>query len=85
LPYPLTYPFHWLAFWPMLALAHSQDRLEDAERCARGMLDPKQRSLDEPLPRLLGAARQACQAEDRAQAWSLFDQALQQAQELRYL
>jgi hypothetical protein len=38
----IAYPFHWLALWPLLAVAVGQDTLDDALGYARCLLDPSQ-------------------------------------------
>jgi tetratricopeptide (TPR) repeat protein len=45
----LQYPFHWLARWPLLAVALDQGRIADAVGQARAMLEPVQQRLPNAL------------------------------------
>ena len=78
--YPGAYVFHWLALWPMLAVYVAQERLEQADTCASGLLDPNQQPLLETLEQLLKNAQKNWLAGDRDCALMFFQQALQAAQ-----
>jgi len=75
-----AYVFHWLALWPMLAVYVAQERLEQADTCASGLLDPNQQPLLEPLEQLLENAQKARKLGDNGNTITHFQQALQAAQ-----
>ncbi len=59
-----TYPFRWLAYWLLLALALAQNRLADAVDSARAMIDVNQQKLPDKMDDLLGTAVSAWDADD---------------------
>ena len=53
---PFDYPFHWLALWPLLAAALRRDQLDQALKCAHGLLHPSEQLLPEAVTAELQAA-----------------------------
>lgn len=80
--YPGSYVFYWLALWPLMAIAVTNQRLDEIQIRARELLDPGQQPLLPPLPQLLSAGLQACQEGDVTGALEFFHQALAKAQEV---
>jgi len=56
---PVSYPFQWMAYIPLLAMALHSSALEEAIGLARRMLEPTQQQLLDPLPQLLNEAVRA--------------------------
>jgi hypothetical protein len=81
----LQYPFHWLACWPLLAVALEQGRITDAAGQARAMLDPVQQRLPDALTAILEEAIAACEGEQAAQAREHLAEAVRLAQDMGYL
>jgi DNA-binding SARP family transcriptional activator/tetratricopeptide (TPR) repeat protein len=81
----LQYPFHWLALWPLLAVALDQSRLADAVDQARAMLDPVQQRLPEALTARLEGASTAWEGGQAAPAREHLAEAVWLAQDMGYL
>jgi DNA-binding SARP family transcriptional activator len=81
----LQYPFHWLALWPLLALALDQDRTADAVDQARAMLDPVQQRPPDDLEALLEEATHAWDEGQTESTRECLKQALDLAGGMGYL
>jgi tetratricopeptide (TPR) repeat protein len=81
----VQYPFHWLALWPLLAVALEQGHLVEAVDQARAMLDPVQQRLPEALTATLEEAIAAWDAGQAAPAREHLAEAVRLAQEGNYL
>jgi hypothetical protein len=79
------YPFHWLAHWPMLAMALRQNRPADAVATARAMLHPKQQLLPDEIDKVLEAAVAAWDGGDEAAAGAFLKTAVELATQHGYL
>jgi tetratricopeptide (TPR) repeat protein len=55
----LSYPLHWLALFPLMAIDLERGRIEDAISRARMLLRPEQQRLPDELARPLASAREA--------------------------
>jgi len=76
------YPFEWLARFPMLALAISENRVDDARVHAAAMLDPSQQRLSASLT---AALESALREDDKQESLSYLQEACRLAQEDGYL
>ena len=79
-----TYPFDWLAHWPLLAVAMQQRRLQDAINSARVMLDLNQQQQPQEVEEALGMAIAAWEVNDLYPR-SHLDTAVASASQLGYL
>jgi class 3 adenylate cyclase/transcriptional regulator with XRE-family HTH domain/tetratricopeptide (TPR) repeat protein len=82
---PVTYPFDWMALWPLLAMALTSQQIEQAVHYARGMLPPPQQLLREPACTLLDSAIRAWDSGLSARSECLLTRAVSAAIELGYL
>jgi class 3 adenylate cyclase/tetratricopeptide (TPR) repeat protein len=82
---PVRYFFDWMALWPLLAIALSSGRAEQAARYAREMLQPPQQLLREPARSMLDDAVHRWDAGKTAEAEQLLGQAVRAAGDLGYL
>jgi hypothetical protein len=80
-----TYPFRWLAYWVLLAIALHEDRFEEAIEAARAMLDPKQQRLPDGLTIALEGAVRAWEEGKPEEAGEALQRAVELAQAARYL
>ena len=80
-----VYPFHWLAHWPLLAMALQQNQLPDAVVAARAMLDPGQQQLPTEVEDLLSSAVYAWGANNETVAQSHLESTAQLASLYGYL
>jgi class 3 adenylate cyclase/tetratricopeptide (TPR) repeat protein len=82
---PVPYMFDWMATWPLIGVALTQERIAEAIECIRILLEPKQ----QPLPDELAAVvKQAIGAWEQAQvkmARAHLHRAVRLAQETGYL
>jgi hypothetical protein len=81
---PESYPFHFLALWPLAGANLDAGRLEEAVDAARQLLEPSQLRLPDELE---GVVQSACEAWDRVEpelAGQLLAEAVQLARELGY-
>jgi DNA-binding SARP family transcriptional activator len=82
---PSAYPFHWLALWPLLAVALSQGTLDEALGYARSLIDASQQPLRIPLAAILEDAIAAGEEGMVEAARSHLARAVEVAQEMGYL
>ena len=82
---PSAYPFHWLALWPLLAVALSQGTLDDALGYACSLIDPSQQPPRIPLAVVLADAVAAGEERLVELARSHLARAVELAQEMGYL
>ncbi len=82
---PVRYFFDWMALWPLLAIALSSGRAEQAARYAREMLRPPQQLLREPARSMIDDAVHRWDAGKTAEAEQLLGQAVRAAGDLGYL
>ncbi len=80
-----VYPFHWLVYWPLLAISLAHGRLADSISEARAMLGPDQQQLPVPLTDLLQAAIAAWDQQQPIAATVHLQQVLQLARTGGYL
>jgi hypothetical protein len=80
-----AYPFHWLAHWPLLAIALARDDVAAAVASAAAMLDPVQHKLPDDLTGVLQDAVGHWHAGKQGAARPLIAQALELAQAAHYL
>jgi hypothetical protein len=78
-----SYPFHWLAHWPLLAVA--RDEPAAAVASAKAMLDPEQQRLPNDVTRTLSRAVDAWEAGDPDIAREALKQAAVLARNHNYL
>ena len=81
---PESYPFHFLALWPLAGAHLDAGQVEEAVGVARQLLEPSQLRLPDELE---GAVQSACEAWDRAEpelAGQLLAGAVQLARDLGY-
>jgi hypothetical protein len=79
------YPFHWLAYWPLLAITLSRDDLATAVDSAAAMLDPLQQRLPDDLADCLEQAVDRYQAGREPAARQALEDALELAKAANYL
>ena len=77
----MVYPFHWMALWPLAALALARGDFAEAAEHARGMLDKDQQRL----PDELAAALEQVAMEPVTHAHPTLERALRLAQQEGYL
>jgi tetratricopeptide (TPR) repeat protein len=82
---PLQYPFHWLAGWPLLAVALDQGRIAEAVGQGQAMLEPVQQRLPDALTATLEEAIAAWEGGQAAPAREHLAEAVRLAQERGYL
>lgn len=80
----VTYHFQALCLWPMLAVHLDMGNIDEAQRCARQMLDASQVRFPDDLERLLRRALQDAGRDGKAKAASRLAKALARARELHY-
>lgn len=66
--HPHPFPLHWLANFPLLALAHADDDLEQAKTLIASLLDRGQQALPADLEAALEHAARECEQGDARQA-----------------
>ncbi len=81
----LAYPLHWLALWPLLAIALGQGQVAEAIDAAQAMLDPVQQRLPETLETALEQAIQAWDDDYSDTAGEHLAQALDLAAEMGHM
>ncbi|MFN2252724.1 MAG: hypothetical protein ACK2U6_00685, partial [Candidatus Promineifilaceae bacterium] len=79
------YPFQWLAYWILLAVAIQEDRPQDALTAAEAMLDNKQQKLPDEIDHALAAAVAAWDAGEETAARVLLETAVSLASHHGYL
>ncbi len=79
------YPFKWLAYWVVLAIALRQDRFGDAVEAARAMLGPPQQRQPDDLSAVLEEALRSWEKQDIERAQGFLEQAVRLAQERGFL
>ena len=82
---PNRLPFDWMALWPLLAMAVTAQRTEQAVQYARGMLRPGQQRPREPARAMVDGAVRAWEAGHAADAEDLLRRAVDAARDLGYL
>ena len=82
---PSAYPCHWLALWPLLAVALDQSTIDDALGHARSLIDPEQQPQRSPLVAVLQDALTAGEQGQTEAARSHLVHAVELAQEMGYL
>jgi DNA-binding SARP family transcriptional activator len=80
----LPYPLRWQALWPLLGVALTQARLEDAVSYARQLCDPAQQPLPTSLETPLTKALTAWEAGQSAEAHNLLHHALTTAKQTNF-
>ncbi len=80
-----VYPFQWLVYWPLFAIALASGRLADTVGAARAMLGPDQQQLPQPLLDSLQAAIAAWEQQQPLATTTHLQQALQLARDGKYL
>jgi len=81
----LRYPFHWLAHWPLLAIALNRDDLAPAVDAAAAMLDPLQQWQSDDIMSCLEQAVDHYQAGQETNARQALEDALEVAKVANYL
>jgi class 3 adenylate cyclase/tetratricopeptide (TPR) repeat protein/type II secretory pathway predicted ATPase ExeA len=79
------YPFQWLALYPLISVALAHDRIPEAVEYARGLLEPAQQALPDPLQTVLEEAIKTWERGEPEAARTHLDQAIELAQETGYL
>lgn len=79
---PLVYPFKWTALWPLISVAHVQDKVSEAVEYARTLLEPTQQRLPDALTALLEEAIKSWEGGESETAHTYLNQAIELAQEL---
>jgi tetratricopeptide (TPR) repeat protein len=79
------YPFQWLSLYPLIAVALAYDRIPEAVEYARGLLEPAQQALPDPLQMVLEEAIETWERGEPEAARAHLDRAIELAQELGYL
>lgn len=82
---PFAWPFHWLALWPLIAVALTQDDVTSAVEAAHALLGPSQLPVPDDLATLLEQVILAWDSGEPDLAPSLLQEALTLAQRLQYL
>ncbi len=83
--WPPVYPFQWTALWPLIGVALVRDQVTETFAYARALLEPMQQRLPDALTKCLEAAIRAGEQEQPETARKHLDQAIELAQEMRYL
>jgi tetratricopeptide (TPR) repeat protein len=81
----VPYPLYWVALWPVLGTAVTQDNLEKAVNQAEAMLHPIQQKLPERITAVLQQAITAWETNQPQSAQTHLRQAIQLAQETGHL
>lgn len=81
----LPFPFQWIAYFPLLAVAVTEKQCSEAIEYAQRMLDPKQMILPEALTALLNRAIQLGVGEQPDAALQTFTEALTLATQMGYV
>jgi tetratricopeptide (TPR) repeat protein len=84
-PLPVVNAFHWMALWPLIGVALTENRLTDAVAYARQLLDQEQQPLPQALNTLVEALVQAWDSSAFEIAGSHLQRATILAQETGYL
>jgi predicted ATPase len=79
---PLVYPFKWTALWPLISVAHAQNKVSEAVEYARILLEPTQQRLPDALTALLEKAIKSWEGGETETAHTYLNQAIELAQEL---
>ena len=79
------YPFQWLALYPLISVALAHDRIPEAVEYARGLLEPAQQALPDPLKTVLEEAIETWERGEPEAARAYLDRAIKLAQEMGYL
>jgi hypothetical protein len=82
---PVPYTFDWMALWPLVGVALTEGRNEEALEHARGMFAPTQQRLPETLAHAVEEAVRTWDGGERELAIARLRQAFPPAQELGYL
>jgi len=80
-----SYPFQWLALYPLTSEALAHDRIPEAVEYARGLLEPSQQALPDTLQTVLEEAIKTWERGEPEAARTHLDRAIELAQELGYL
>jgi len=79
------WPFQWVIYFPLLAVATAEQQVPEAIEYAKRMIDPKQMILPEDLTVALARAIQLGEAEQSDAALQTFAEALKLANEMGYV
>jgi len=77
--------FQWLALYPLISTALARDRIAEAVKYARDLLDPAQQALPNTLEISLEGAIETWERGEPEAARTHFDRAIELAQEMGYL
>jgi tetratricopeptide (TPR) repeat protein len=80
-----SYPFQWLALFPLTSVALAHDRIPEAVEYARGLLEPAQQALPDALQTVLEEAIKTWERGEPAATRTHLDRAIELAQEMGYL
>jgi tetratricopeptide (TPR) repeat protein len=82
---PSSCMFQWLSLYPLTSVALVHDRIPEAVEYARGLLEPAQQALPDPLKTVLEEAIETWERGEPEAARAYLDRAIELAQELGYL
>jgi DNA-binding SARP family transcriptional activator/predicted ATPase len=77
--------FQWTALWPLVGVAFARNRMSEASKFARALLEPTQQRLPDDLTVIVQKAVRAWEGDESEAAHSYLAQALELAQSLGYL
>jgi tetratricopeptide (TPR) repeat protein len=80
-----SYPFQWLALYPLTSVAIARDRIPEAVEYARSLLEPTQQPLPDTLKTVLEEAIKTWERGEPEAARTHLDRAVELAQEMGYL
>jgi hypothetical protein len=72
----------WTALWPLISVAHIQNKVSEAVEYARTLLEPAQQRLPDALTVLLEEAIKSWEGAESETAHTYLNQAIELAQEL---
>jgi serine/threonine protein kinase/predicted ATPase len=84
-PLPIVNAFHWMALWPLIGVALTEDWLTEAVDYARQLLDQEQQALPEALNTLIEATIRAWGSGEVEKVRTHLQQAAALAKEMGYL
>jgi len=82
---PSSCMFQWLSLYPLTSMALAHDRISEAVEYARGLLEPAQQALPDPLQTVLEEAIQTWERGEPEAARTHLERAIELAQEMGYL
>jgi class 3 adenylate cyclase/tetratricopeptide (TPR) repeat protein len=82
---PSSCMFQWLSLYPLTSVALAHDRIPEAVEYARGLLEPAQQALPDPLRTVLEEAIKTRERGEPEAARTHLDRAIELAQEMGYL